>query len=166
MADLEAKVRQLEIQLKEKEVALSQVQCKLIQTKQQLCTAEQQIVTHKDYKLKLEQVLSNMQVQHELIVAKLTLANQPVDNELLSQNKRRLELQEVFEIDTRSDTWVQCLSVDNQKVVPQEMRQDVQVTTEPEVLQYPIQCQGDMGNQVKTYSTHICLSLLNYMFRT
>ena len=146
--DFQTKVRQLEVQVKEMEAASNKLRCDLIKTKQQLCAAEQQITTHEDYKLKLEQVLSNMQVQHELIVAKLTQAGQPVDINLLSQNKMRLELQETF---ARTDTRVQNLAVDKEKVVyqvQQDMPNSVPVATQPETLQYPILCQGDSENEV------------------
>jgi len=177
MVDLDAKVRQLETQLQEKDAkvsqletqlqeqnakisllesqlqdndaTLSQVRCKLIQTKQQLSTAEQQINTHKDYKLKLEQVLGNMQVQHELIVARLTQAGQPVDTDLLSQNKMRLALQETFESDRRAQ--VSSLVVDKEKLIyqsHQDLPKKIQVTTQPETLTCPTQCHGDSKQQV------------------
>ena len=167
MDDLEAKVRHLEAQLQEKDAALNQVcceltltkqqlegkdaesnklRCELIQTKQQLHATEQQIATHEDYKLKLEQVLSNMQVQHELIVAKLTQADQLVDTGLLSQNKMRLELQETFEDGTRTeDTRVHNLVIDKEKFLHHDMPKSV---PQLKTLQCPTQCQGDSENQV------------------
>ena len=173
IADLEAKVRQLEIQLEEKEVALGQVQCKLMQTKQQLSSAQQQIATHNDYKVKLEKVLSNMQVQHELIVTKLTETEQSVVSKLLSQNKRKQELQDVFETDPRTHT--QPPTVDEDEEVYEGLEQDipksVQVATEPEALQSSSQCQGDLESQVNTKLSYILrieqntVRLLNYKCR-
>jgi len=149
LQEKDAKVSQLESQLQEKDTTLSQVHCKLIQTKQQLSTAEQQINTHKDYKLKLEQVLGNMQVQHELIIAKLTQAGQPVGTDLLSQNKMRLELHETFESDRRAQ--VSSLVVDKEKLIyesHQDLPKKFQVTMQPETLTFPTQCHGDSKQQV------------------